>query len=144
MREPFVAEVCVRSGFVSGSGKRAAVNDVVVDALERDRGRLNQLVRQALEEQPPHEVDVPAGRAGDLVPALIAKRYLGHATIGRGRTALDEPSALETADVVREPAPLPADPATSVDRWRGISSAAVSPSSSRLRTKRMQQRSHKG
>src|SRR3989440_12886117 len=110
MREPFVAEICVRSGFVSGSGKRAAVNDVLVDALERDRERLNQLIRQALEEQPPHEVDVPAGRAGDLVPALIAKRYLGHATIGRGRTALDEPSVLETADVVREPAPLPADP----------------------------------
>jgi len=98
------------SGFVSGSGKCSAVNDVVVDALEPDGERLEQLVRQTLEEQPSHEVDVPTGRAGDLVPALIGKRYLGHAAIGRGRTALDEPAVLETADVVREPAPLPADP----------------------------------
>src|SRR6266699_3736872 len=100
MREPFVAEIVVGSGFVRGSGKRPALEDVVVDALECDRDRLNQLVGQALEEQPSHEVDVPAGRAGDLVPALIGKRYLGRATIAGGWTALDEPSVLETADVV--------------------------------------------
>src|SRR5207302_9174187 len=97
------------SGFVSGSGKCSAANDVVVDALEPDGERLEQLVRQALEEQPSHEVDVPTGRAGDLVPALIGKRYLGRSTIGRRWTALHEPPVLETPDVVREPAPLPAD-----------------------------------
>ena len=80
------------SGFVSGSGKCSAVNDVVVDALEPDGERLEQLVRQALEEQPSHEVDVPTGRAGDLVPALIGKRYLGHATIGRGRLPVNATS----------------------------------------------------
>jgi hypothetical protein len=80
------------------------LKDVVVDALEPDRERLDQVVRQALEEQPSHEVDVPAGRAADLVPALIGQRDLGRPTIGRGWTALDEPSVLESPDVVREPA----------------------------------------
>src|SRR4051794_7575709 len=76
------------SGFVSGGGERSAVDDVVVDALKADRERLEQLVRQALEEQPSHQVDVPAGRVGDLVPALIGKRDLGRSPIGWRWTAL--------------------------------------------------------
>jgi hypothetical protein len=39
--------------------------------------------------------------------------------------------------------PQSSEPATSVERWRGIWSAAVSPSSSRPRTKRTQRRSRK-
>ncbi len=39
--------------------------------------------------------------------------------------------------------PQSSEPATSAERWRGIWSAAASPSSSRRRTKRMQQRSRK-
>src|SRR3989442_13373240 len=69
------------SGFVSGSGKRSAVNDVVVDALEPDGEPLAQLVPPAPEEQPSHAVDVPTRRAGDLVPALIGKRYRGLSTV---------------------------------------------------------------
>ena len=75
-------------GFVDRRGKRAAVDDVLVDALEPDRQRAEQLVRQALEEQSSHEVDVPARCAGDLVPPSIGERYLGRATIRRGLTGV--------------------------------------------------------
>src|SRR5260221_8396515 len=97
-------------GLASRSGKRSAVDDVVVNALEPVRKRAEQLVRQAFEEQPANEVDVAARCEGDLIPPLIGERYLGCPSIGRSETTVDEPSLLEAPGVGRAPAPLPADP----------------------------------
>src|ERR1700758_4362636 len=94
-------------GLVSGSGKRSALEDVLVDALEPGRQRPEQVVRKALEEQPSHELDVPARCAGDPVPAEIGQRDLGRAAIGRIRTAFDQVALFQAPGMVREPAPLP-------------------------------------
>jgi NADPH:quinone reductase-like Zn-dependent oxidoreductase len=96
-------------GLVRRGGKRSVLEDVLVDALEPDRERLEQLVRQAVEEQPSHEVDVPAGRAADRIPPFIGQGDLSRAPIGWSQAAFDQPTLLETPHVVREPAPLPAD-----------------------------------
>jgi len=63
--------------------QRSALDDVVVNALERHSHRLEELIGQAIEEQALDEFDVTGRGLRDLSPALVGERYLSRPPVTR-------------------------------------------------------------